>query len=145
MATPIFSDKQILGLKKAIKEAKVQKTASIIDAVGVASAMIVSTIFSVANEKQRQDMAENLSKLDERGIEELNAYLSRQQTNTDRIRAYFDFFSRYRGELEGKRISSQIEAIASQKSDSEKRLMKIVFGGALVLILVAVVIKKITK
>jgi hypothetical protein len=145
MGQLIFKPSQIDGLKKAVKLDKLAKTSAIVDSVGVIGALAVETIFAVSNEKQRLAMIDNLAKLDEANLNELNAYLSKQKSNTDRIRAYFDFFSRYKGELEGKRISGAIGSIASQKSDSEKRLMKIIFGGALALILVALVIKKIRK
>jgi hypothetical protein len=145
MGQLIFKPSQIDGLKKAVKLDKLAKTSAIVDAVGVIGGLAVDTIFAVSNEKQRLAMIDNLAQLDEANLNELNTYLSKQKSNTDRIRAYFDFFSRYKGELEGKRISGAIGSIASQKSDSEKRLMKIIFGGALALILVALVIKKIRK
>ena len=145
MGLPIFNPSQIDGLKKAVKVDKLTKASAVVDAVGVIGALAVETIFAVSNEKQRLAMIDNLAQLDEANLNELNAYLSKQKSNTDRIRAYLDFFSRYKGELEGKRISGTIGAIASKKSDSEKRLMKIIFGGAIALILVAVVIKKIRK
>ena len=145
MAIPIFTPSQIDGLKKAVKVDKLTKASAVVDAVGVVGSLVVDTIFAVSNAKQRMEMVDNLAQLDEANLNELNAYLSRQKTNTDRIRAYFDFFSRYKGDVEGKRISSEIGSIASQKSDREKRLMKIIFGGALALILVAIVIKKIRK
>jgi uncharacterized coiled-coil protein SlyX len=145
MGVPIFNPSQIDGLKKAVKVDKLTKASAVVDAVGVIGGLAVDTIFAVSNEKKRMEMVENLAQIDEANLNELNAYLSKQKSNTDRIRAYLDFFSRYKGEVEGKRISGAIGSIASQKSDSEKRLMKIIFGGALALILVAVVIKKIRK
>jgi hypothetical protein len=145
MGQLVFKPSQIDGLKKAVKMDKLAKTSAIADAVGVIGGLAVDTIFAVSNAKQRMIMVDNLAQLDEANLNELNAYLSKQKSDTDRIKAYFDFFSRYKGELEGKRISGTIGSIASQKSDSEKRLMKIIFGGAIALILVAVVIKKIRK
>jgi DNA-binding transcriptional ArsR family regulator len=141
----IFTPNKIDALKKAVKQQKVANTTQAIQIVGELGAVAVSTIFAVSNAKERERMVESLAQLDEANLRELNSVLSRQSTNTERIRAYFDFFSRYRGEVEGKRISGTIGSIASEKSDREKRLMKIIFGGALALIIVAVVIKKIKK
>jgi hypothetical protein len=141
----IFTPSQIEGLKKAIRQKKIAKTTQAIDIVGEVGALAISTIFSINNAKEQERMIDDLARIDESNLRELNEYLSKQKTNTDRVRAYFDFFSRYKADIEGRRISGTIGAKASEKSDSEKRLMKIIFGGAIALILVAVIIKKLRK
>ena len=145
MSTPMFTPKQIDGLKSAVKQGKIAKTSDIIGLVGEVASTVISTIFSVSNAKQRERMIDDLANLQERDFQELDQLIKRQKTENERIRAYFKFFSDLKAKQEADRISGTIGGVASKKSTDEKRLMKLIFGGAVALVLIALVIKKIKK
>jgi hypothetical protein len=139
---PNLSYSQLMGIKKV---AKASKTANIIDIGGVIASTITETIFSVSNAKQKAEMMANLNEFKESELQELEGLLKRQQSRTDRIATYLDYVSRVVGAKEEQKIKGTIGKIATKESSDEKRLMKLIFGGAIALILVAVVIKKIRK
>jgi hypothetical protein len=145
MSTPMFTPKQIDGLKSAVKQGKIAKTSDIIGIVGEVASVVVSTIFSVSNAKQKERMIEDLANLQERDFQELDEIIKRQKTQNERVRAYLMFFSDLKANREEERIRGTIGGVASKKSTDEKRLMKLIFGGAVALILIALVIKKIKK
>jgi hypothetical protein len=139
---PNLTPSQLTGIQKV---AKASKTASVVDTIGVVASTITETIFSVSNAKQKAEMMANLNEFKESELQELEGLLKKQQTRTERIATYLDYVSRVRGLQEGQKIKGGIVNIASKESRDEKRLMKIVFGGVIALILVAIVIKKIKK
>lgn len=141
----MFTPKQLGALKDFAKAQKVQATADVIGIVGEVASTVISTIFSVSNAKQRERMIDDLANLQERDFQELDQLIKRQKTQNERIGAYFKFFSDLKAKQEADRISGTIGGIASKKSTDEKRMMKLIFGGAVGLILIALVIKKIKK
>lgn len=141
----IFTPKQLGALKGVAKASKVQATADAIGIVGEVASMVISTIFSVSNERERKRMINDLANLQQRDFEELDQLIRRQKTDNERVRAYLMFFSDMKAKKEEERIRGAIGGIASKKSTDEKRLMKYIFAGALGLIVIALVIKKIKK
>lgn len=145
MSSLMFTPKQIGGLKSAVKLQKVQAKADIIGLVGEGASMVISTIFSVKNAKDRQRMVEDLENIKKRDFEELDALIRKQKTESDRLNAYLMFFSDLKAREQDQLIRGTIGGIASKKSTSERRLMKIVFAGALALIVIGLIIKKVRK
>jgi hypothetical protein len=145
MSGAMFSPKQMTALKDVAKSSKAQGTADAIAIVGEVASMVISTIFSVSNAKERQRMIEDLANVKERDFQELDELLRVQTTQNERIRAYLMFFSDLKAKQEKERISGTIGNIASKKLNDEKQLMKLIFGGTLALILIALVIKKMKK
>ena len=137
-----LSYSQLMGIKKAATAAK---TANIIDIGGLVASTITETIFSISNAKEKQAIATNLAELKETELQELEALLKRQANSTERLRALLDYVSRIKGMQEEIRIKKTIGDIAGKKSTDEKKLMKIIFGGAVALIVIGLIIKKIRK
>jgi hypothetical protein len=139
---PNLNYSQLMGIKKAATAAK---AANIIDIGGLVASTITETIFSISNAREKQAIATNLAELKETELQELEGLLKRQANSTERLRVLLDYISRIKGMQEGARIKKTIGDVAGKKSADEKRLMKIIFGGALALILIGLIIKKIRK
>jgi cobalamin biosynthesis Mg chelatase CobN len=145
MSSLMFSPTQMGALKNAAKLQKAQSASNIIGLVGEGASMVVSTIFSAKNAKDRERMVEDLENIKQRDFQELDALLRKQKTQTERLNAYLMFFSDLKAKEQDEMIRGTIGGIASKKSMSEKRLMKIIFGGAIALIVIGLIIKKVRK
>lgn len=142
---PNFSPKQLSTLKSVAKSQKNANTANAIamasDIIGGVASGIITTIWSIKNEKLRNQLQEQLQYINEQQATELENSLRATQNENDRIAKTMDFLSKIVGQQSANKILS--ERLSGSVSDRKKIIY--IFGGILVLLLGVFVIKKIKK
>jgi hypothetical protein len=147
--SPSFTPKQLDSLKSIAKADKMKNTADAVSmAIGVVGDVatgIITTVWAIRNEQQRQFFAEQIQYLDEKQASELEANLRAITSQEARVRAITQFFSKVVGGKSAQDIKGSIEQRNLGGVMSERKKIIYIFGGIVVLLVGLVVIKKIMK
>tara|TARA_R110000868_G_scaffold101361_4_gene279103 strand:+ start:11012 stop:11458 length:447 start_codon:yes stop_codon:yes gene_type:complete len=144
-----FSSSQLGALKKVAKQQKLQAKADaismIVEVVGQVASGIITTVYSVQNEKLRKQLEDQIQYLDEKSASELENALRVTQNQNDRLAFTMDFLSKLEGEKSASKIRTSIENKNLSGVMEERKKIIYIFGGIIVLLVGIVIIKKITK
>jgi hypothetical protein len=141
MAVPL-SPQALSSMKKAVTASKAAKAADVISIVGEATSGIISAVYSVKNEKRKQELAEQIQLLNAQQAAELNERLLRVESDLMKEQVLAQTLSEMLGKKSALGITQQITDSYTKKSKSETKTIIYLFVGAIVLIGTIVAIKK---
>jgi Mg2+/citrate symporter len=130
-----------MAIENVMRKGTGSTASDIADIVGVVGAVTVSVVYGIRNAKEKKRIAQTLMEYDAIQLEELENSLSKLDSQNQRIEKLFYFISTIKGKKQSREINKKVSDIALSKSNKEKKLMYIVFGGALVLIIIGLLIK----
>jgi hypothetical protein len=141
-----FTPSQAKSLKNiATKTNKTDAIAMASQIVGEIGVKVISTIYDVKNEKQRQNIVAYLDKLDTEQISELADNLNNITDSNARLQELTSFLNKSVSDKLNADISGKIykENLGGAMSDRKK--IYIAVGVTLAIFLTIIVVKKITK
>jgi hypothetical protein len=141
MAVPL-SPQALSSMKKAVTASKAAKTADVISLVGEAASGIISAVYSVKNEKRRQELAEQIQLLNAQQAGELNERLLRVEGDLMKEQVLAQTLSEMLAKKSAFGITQQITDKYTKKSKSETKTIIYIFAGAILLVGTIVAIKK---
>ena len=142
--TPLTPN-QLGGIKKAVKADKMANTAQAIELVGQVGSAIISTVYSIKNEKLRQQYADELQKLNEKQAAELEQMLKSIQSVDDRIAQFGAILGQVLAKQSSDTITQGINKAYLSETKSQLKLILSAFGVFIAIIGTVALIKKIRK
>jgi hypothetical protein len=139
--TPL-SSQALDATKKAAKASKIANLADTISTAGEIASGIISAVYSVKNEKRRQELAEQIQLLNAQQAAELEARLSKRMSDIDKEQVLAQSLTEMVGKKSSFEITSSITSAYTSQSKSETKTIIYIFLGAIVLIGTIVAIKK---